>query len=717
MRDTSLARLCRNGVFSVTLKALLLGVAAGVSACANPSARLESAGDIDLNAKNPQKLTNRRGSPDPVRAQGGRYQIFPGDEQSLSDATLDPPPGVGESADGKFTVNVDRASIADAAKLILGETLGFSYVIDPRLQGTITLSSSRPLTPRQLLSAFEVALRTNGAAMVQTEGITKIVAQQEVLDGQMGSADFDGAVSDGYGVSAVPLRFISPATMMELMDGFIAQSGSVRASNIGNLVLIRGTAEERRSLVDVVFSFDVDWMKSQTASMAILSNGRPEDVVKKLEVIFAEDTATSGRNAIKVIPLERLNGVIVIANSQQKVRRALSWIKQLDQEGSADTNYYVYAVQNGNAVELAKILVSTFVDASDAAGVTEEVAPEQKTVQLSTTQATTQQQQQDSTAQSGTSDKSDREDTLQTGSTTVEKKPNLSSGIRITPNPSNNTIVIRASADEYRKILATLKQIDAPAVQVLINTTIAEVSLNDNLRYGVQAYFKNGNVGGGVFSDGLTLSPSFPGFNFFLGNTANPKLVLDALSAVTRVKIVSSPSVLVLENETATIKVGDQVPVKTQTVEKSGDSDAVNSFEYRDTGVILKVKPRVTANGMVTIELGQELSAVTEGSGSSTTERENPTFSQRSITSKVSVNDTQTVILGGLISGQENRTHDSVPGINKIPLLGNLVGKTDNSAKRTELIVFITPQIIRNGGDASQQFKDLRARMRLLNWD
>jgi general secretion pathway protein D len=171
---------------------------------------------------------------------------------------------------------------------------------------------------------------------------------------------------------------------------------------------------------------------------------------------------------------------------------------------------------------------------------------------------------------------------------------------------------------------------------------------------------------------------------------------------------------LVLENETAIIKVGDQVPIKVQTLEKdSGGS--VDSFEYRDTGVILRVKPRVNSSGLVTMELGQELSSVTAGSGGSTTERENPTFSQRAITSKVSVYSTQTVVLGGLISGQDSRLRDSVPIVNKIPVIGDLFGKTDNSAKRNELIVFITPQIVRDGEDASRASEELRAKMKLFN--
>ncbi len=707
-RLTAIPQICR--LLACWLCLVLLGCSSNVGTS------LENPGNLDLSAKGPTRVGSRGQSAADTKTGKTSYQLFQGTPQSLLEGSLEPPPGV-VAAEGNYTINVDRAEISEVAKLVLGETLGLNYVLDPRVQGTITLSSSRPLTGPEVLDAFEAALRLNGAGLVKDGNVTKIVALQELLEGEMGTADLDPEkVSAGYGVSAIPIRYISIANMLELIDSFVARSGSVRASNIGNLILVRGPASERRSLIDVVLSFDVDWMRSQTASLAILANSSPEEMVSKLEAIFEQDTATSGNNAVKVVPLERLNGVVVIANSQEKVRRALVWVGRLDKASVTDTNYFVYAVQNGNAEDIAKILVATFVDKSDAPGLTAEVAPDEATVQLSTEASPD--QSQTAGGQANQSGKADLQGTDAVSpppdNAQGQSEPSLAPGIRITPNVANNTLVIRASQREYSKILSMLRRIDSPAVQVLINTTIAEVSLNDDLRYGVQAYFRDNKASGGVFNgDSLLLRPSFPGLNFLLGSTSNPKLVLDALSAVTNVRIVSSPSLLVLENETATIKVGDQVPVKIQTLEKDAGG-SVNSFEYRDTGVILKVKPRVNSAGLVTMELGQELSSVTAGSGSSTTESENPTFSQRSITSKVSVYSTQTVVLGGLISGQDSREKNGVPGVNKIPLLGGLIGKTDNSSKRNELIVFITPQIIQDGEDASRVSEELRAKMKLF---
>ena len=525
---------------------------------------------------------------------------------------------------------------------------------------------------------------------------------------------------------------------MELLDGFIARSGSVRASKVGNMILIRGPSEERRQLVDVIMSFDVDWMRNQTSGLARLENARAEEVATKVQQVFADDGAASGPNALKVIPVPSINSLIVIARTRAKVNTAMNWIRRLDQESVDSPNYYVYAVQNGSAVELARILNATFGTGSSGAGTTADVAPDNQAMDVSIANDTSGQESptpdpQGSAEQQGKSD-------LMTGSTdgsntggpaaAVSSTNSSSTGngnssggmtdsssIRITPNPSNNTIVISATPKDYRKILATLRQMDAPSTQVLINTMIAEVTLNNQLRYGVQAYFESNNfsfalAGSKPATAGPIISPQFPGMNFLWGGISNPKVVIDALSGITNVRIVSSPSVLVLENETATIKVGDQIPIQSQTAVTNG-GNFVNSFEYRDTGVILKVRPRVSANGVVTIELGQELSAVQPVEAGQT----NPRFTQRSVTSKVSVNDQQTVLLGGLISGIEDRTRSTVPGADKVPILGNLVGTTDNNGRRTELIVFITPKIIRNGEDAARESQDLRNKMRNLNFD
>lgn len=703
-----------------------------LASCQAPVASLESPNQLDLSAKTPQKLTNRGAGPvmKPA-AQAGRYEVFAGATGSIDTEGGEPPSGLSEKEDGKFTVNLDGATIAEASKLILGETLGYNYTVDPNLQASVTMVSNRPLSARQLLDTFEASLKMANAALVQSDGNFKVVLLQS-LESDAGNLDKGREVSPGYGVSAVPLRHVGPSTMVNLLDGFMAQMGSAKAWNAGSMILIRGPASQRRSLAEVVLNFDIDTMKNQSFGMAALENGRAEEVAAQVTKVFAQDSANAGSNALKLIPVPGLNSLIIVANDQAKVRRAITWIKRLDRENLDAPKSYVYAVQNGNATELARILTATY-GGSSGAGSTAEVAPDSQQMDVSLQDGSDGQDQQqqsdpgvppqpqmDQTGQGG--------DATGSGATAAAQPPaSAGSGsssitgasggdIRITPITTNNTLLIRASPRDYREILSTLAQIDQPSTQVLINTTIAEVSLNDTLRYGVQAYFQSGNLSFALTdSTSVTdsvISPKFPGMNFVLGGIANPQLVVDALSKITNVRIVSSPSLLVMENETATIKVGDQVPVQTQTETTQG-GQTVNSYEYRDTGVVLKVKPRVNANGVVTIDLGQELSAVQQQAGLNG----NPQFSQRTITSKVSVNDQQTVLLGGLINGTEDRSRTTIPGADQLGLLGRLVGTTGGIATRTEMIVFITPTIIRNGEDASRSSLTLRDKMKNLSFD
>ncbi|MCA3555449.1 type II secretion system secretin GspD [Aestuariivirga sp.] len=714
--------------------ATLLGCAGLLLAsCQAPTAGLESTNQIDLTARSPQKVTNRGGGPvmKPA-AQAARYEVFPGVSPAPGEDGSEPPAGVGEQNDGKFTVNLDGASVAEASKLILGETLGYNYTIDPNLQGSITMVSNRPLSARQLLDAFEASLKMANAALVQSDGSFRVVLLQ-AMESDASNLDMGRNVSAGYGVSAVPLRHVAPSAMVNLLDGFMQQLGSARAWNVGNMILIRGPASQRRSLVEVVTNFDIDTMKNQTFGMAALENGRAEDISAQVMKVFAQDSANAGPNSLKIIPVPSLNSLIIIANDQAKVRRAITWVKRLDRENLDAPKSYVYAVQNGNATELAKILSATY-GAGGGGGTTAEVAPDSQQMDVSIDSGG--QDQQGQNQQPGDmggmppqppmqpgqpeSDPTATSSTAQTaapGSASTGGATGFSgSGIRITPIAANNTLLIRASPKDYREILSTLAQIDQPSTQVLISTTIAEVQLNDTLRYGVQAYFESGNFSF-ILTDqtsttGPVISPKLPGMNFVVGGISSPQLVVDALSKVTNVRVVSSPSLLVMENETATIKVGDQVPIQTQTETTQG-GQTVNSFEYRDTGVVLKVKPRVSANGAVMIDLGQELSAVQQETGIGG----QPKFTQRTINSKVSVNDQQTVLLGGLINGTEDRSRVTVPGANQLPLLGRLIGTTGGIATRNEMLVFITPTIVRNGQEASRMSQDLRAKMKNLNFD
>src|SRR6201999_1867703 len=286
---------------------------------------------------------------------------------------------------------------------------------------------------------------------------------------------------------------------------------------------------------------------------------------------------------------------------------------------------------------------------------------------------------------------------------------------------------------------AALFQMDQPTLQISIDSTIAEVTLNNERSHGVQAYLTSQNIGlqtntrsilspqaitppakvtdattgaasvAGSVSNAF-INRAFPGFNFLIGSETQPSLVLDALPAVSSVKVVSNPSLVVINNQVAQLQVGDVVPVSTGTANVLTTSNTiVNTIDYRNTGIILQVAPRISVNGDVRLDIEQEISSVLPSTPANNL---TPTVSERKVKSSISVATGQTVLLAGLISEQQNGTRAALPVLDQIPGLGDAFGHQDNSTARTELIIFIRPQIIRNGSDAHNIAEELRSKLR-----
>src|SRR5690606_19495784 len=279
---------------------------------------------------------------------------------------------------------------------------------------------------------------------------------------------------------------------------------------------------------------------------------------------------------------------------------------------------------------------------------------------------------------------------------------------------------IYARPDQQSVIEQAIIALDRPSAQVAIEATIAEVTLTNDLRYGVQFFLKSQDLGLGdddgsigLFRDvgAAAIDRVLPGFNLLLGPESDPRVIIDALRGVTEVKVLSSPSVVVLDNRTASLLVGDEVPVVTRTAQTIDDPDApiVNNVEFRNTGVILNVLPRITANGTINLLIEQEISSVARGSPALT-----PTISQRKVNSTVSVASGQTVLLGGLISENQTKGRDGIPILGDAPIIGDLFRTNTNRATRTELIVLIRPQIIRDSLDAQNVAEQMRSQLRIM---
>lgn len=728
--------------FAVVMFCLLIAGCGQV--LAPPNALLEDVRETDLS---PQYAARVRQPTGAISGAGPRRaELYPGDANSPMQRGAEVRRvvrnDVTRSANG-YQLNFDNADVAVVSRAVLGDTLRIPYVLDSRVQGQLTLSTGRPVSQNELIKVFEAALRLNNGALVSDgNGGYRIIPAGEAAAGEIGHAgplDRSLGVPPGYGVTIMPLRHISSEAMIRLLDGFLARGGSARAEVVGNLLLIRGGAREREVIADVVDMFDVDWLKGQSAGIFPLAHASPDAIIQELNTVLQNEQNSLASNMIRFQPIARLNAVLVLARRPEALQTAATWIRRLDKSNTAGDQLFVYQVENGKAIDIADILNDTFgTGGGRHRSARAEVAPGRDVISTSST---------GSFDQKAAATPGQPQSTGQDTPSGVAKQRSRGSGIggltgpqavggngatapidvRIVADEANNSLLIRATQIDYQKILSALRRIDRPPLQVLINATIAEVTLNNALRYGVQAYLKSNRVSvgyhpgstGSSIPETLSLAPSFPGFNLLVGNLVDPRVVLDALANVTSVKVVSSPSLVVVDNQSATLKVGDEVPIATQQAQSTITPDApiLNTIRFRETGVILKVTPRVNSSGLVTMDIEQEISQVAGTAPGQVSGSLTPTISQRRIASTIAVYSGQSVVLGGLINEQSNSDKKTVPIINRIPMVGDLIGKTEMERKRTELIVFIKPEVIRNSGDASLVSQDMRSRLKSMAFE
>lgn len=671
-------------------------------------------------------------------------------------------PGRGRGGGEGVELNFENTPVTTVAKVILGDILGLGYTIDPRVQGTISLSSGRPVPKSNLLFVLESALRTSNTVLVHDAGGYHIVPADEAIgSGSIDRADRERRQEPGYGVTVIPLQHVSAPTILKLLEGFATKAGAVRADPGNNLLAVVGNGVERNTAVDTVLSFDVDWMRGQSVGVFPVRNTTPEPLITELEKILDSGDAGMSQNLVKLQPIARLNAILVVARKPELLQAAGTWIARLDGSATASTGVKVYRVRYGDARQIAKLLSDLFIGggASALESAANQIAPGAGASSLSaaerltggppaaaTATATIQSQNPFGTLRAAGEGQDNGAAGLGGGAGGGSAFSNaplasrgaagggaggaLLSGVRIMADAVNNSVVIYANQENYRIIERALNQLDRPRMQVAIDLTIAEVTLNDQLNYGVQFFL--GHTLAGINSSGtstvsagggpvtafnssgtsLPLQSTLPGFNLVLGSRYTPNVVINALHAYTTVKILSNPSLVVVDNQVATLTVGDQVPVSTGSATVLTTSNTVvNSIDYKNTGIILRVLPRINSNGNVLLDVEQEISECRNCQLSNP--NLTPTISERKVKSSILVADSQTVLLGGLIQDIQNGERDGLPGLDQIPVLGNaFVNNSTRQNQRTELIIFIRPQIIRDGVDASFVAEELRSKMK-----
>ncbi len=593
-------------------------------------------------------------------------------------------PGGGER--GTITINLNAVPVADAVQQVLGDILNENYVIETQLTGDVSLQTSRPVSREGAIRLLESVLASRGAELIDGGGFYRVVGAGQAGNVAGGSAN----------MKIIAPRYVSAEALKDVFAGSSDKSITAEVDPVRNILIVRGNSAAIAEAEKLVAVFDVNWMRGMSFAAVPITYSSPTQVVSDLETILGAGSGGPLSGAVRFVPLDRLNTVIVVSPQADYIAEGKAWISRLDRSGGeGGQKLYVIPIQNRPATEVAAIITDAL--SSSGGGDGKGLRPGDRPVFSST----------------GEDEGGDVTSASVGGSIEVSGSRGNGPAARIIADDANNAIVALATPEQFGILENAVSRLDAMANQVFLEATIAEVTLTDSLSYGLTWFFQSGEFNT-TFSDAANgaVASQFPGFSVLFSGQ-DGRAALSAVAGITDVKILSAPSLMVLDNRTATLQVGDQVPVVTQSSVSVTDPDApiVNSVSLRDTGIILSVTPRVNDSGLVILEIDQEVSDVvaTQSSGI-----DSPTIQQRRISTSVSVRDGQSVALGGLMRERLSDTETKVPLLGDVPFLGKLFSTTTTESTRTELLVMITPRVIRSTDASLTVTDDLVRRMKSI---
>lgn len=694
-----------------TARAVAVALALAVSSCSlvpglQPSAPPPERPQAEFGPRAPA------GAPPPVAASAANLdkpRVFPGTGNFVS---TKPPAPQAPAGPEEASLNFEALDVRAAAKVILGDYLRETYTVHPGVTGNVTFRTIRPIPRSALLPTLEMLLRQNNAAVVKEDGIFKVLPISAVrgsVSPQLGGPS--SPVSPGYSILVVPVKFVGAREMAKLLEPFAAEN-TVRIDEIRNLVILAGNQKELRHLLDTIELFDVDWLAGFSIGIFPVRSADVKALVADLDKVFGATAAGPLAGLVRVVPIERLNSLLVVTTQPRYLESARTWMERLDQIGgtSGGARLFVYAVRNGKAENLANLVSELFTRRTSTTISPPQLAPGLRPAQIGTTPATA---AAGGAAQPGASLPSAATFVFPGATTTT------SSEVRVIADKDNNALLILATPTDYEIIESALAKLDVIPKQVLVEVTVAEVTLTDDLKFGVDWFLTGRSVGeasvtsgalnlGGLPATAAGAVPGFTGLQLINRLGGDVRAVLNALGKDGRLQVLATPQLMVLDNQKAQIKVGDRISVQTQQQTVAGTtSGLINSFQYIETGILLSVTPRINSGGQVTLEVSQEVSVPVAASVAGA----NPDISQRTATTTVVVGSGESIVLGGLIREDNTRSTSGVPILSKIPVLGAAFGSQNIVKRRTETILLIRPVVITNVRQAAEATEELRRRM------
>ncbi|MFC3193132.1 type II secretion system secretin GspD [Marinicella sediminis] len=591
------------------------------------------------------------------------------------------------SEEGEITFNFEGESLQAVVHFILGVVLKENYVLAPGVKGKVTFATARPISKSQIIPILEMMLGWNNAALVMVDDRYHVLPEKQAIKGLLTPQFGQAAERAGYQVLAVPLTFVSPTEMEKILEPYAKEGAVVKADNARNILFLSGTQSELSNYLQTVEIFDVDWLAGMSTGIFYLQRVDANDIIVELEALFGEGAENPLAGMFRFLPLERLNAVMVITPQEEYLYKAKQWVDRLDRaDADGASNLYVYSVKNIKADDLAGYLNDVFGgsgssrSSAKASGGT--VVPGQGGKEVSSSGASS------------------------TNTNRRRNTNNSGSGINdifISAIEDSNQLLIKAGVSDYEKILSAIERLDIEPLQVLVELKIIEVTLFDSITHGMDLLFGDGapEIGTSATTAGKTpydFGTSGARINGggiayrFLGTDAEARLT--ALEKEDRIAVLSTPTLLVLNNKNATINVGDQIPItNVGSINNGGglNNGTISSTRFIQTGVQVDITPRVNPGGLVYMEISQDVS-----NPGPIPENGAPSIASRQLNTEIAVQSGNTIVMGGLIRENDNLSKSGFPVLSKIPVLGNVFGSKTKTSDRTELMLLITPTVIEN---------------------
>ncbi|MEQ1512215.1 MAG: type II secretion system secretin GspD [Lysobacteraceae bacterium] len=677
-------------------------------------------------------VADEHSSDEGLKADGRpRAQIRRGNGRVINNSAATAPlPDIGATT-GEARFNFEGESLHAVVKAILGDMLGQNYTIAPNVQGTVTYSTPKPVSSAQALSVLEMILGWNNARMIYSDGRYSIVASDQALGtGVVTPRGGSPESARGFESRVVPLRYISATEMEKLLKPYARPNAVVTVDSGRNLLTIVGSRAELESYLRTIEIFDVDWMASMSVGVFPLQSSKATKVVQDLEKVFGEQSKSPVAGMFRFMPLDGANAVLAITSQADYLDDIEQWIDRIDGAGEG-VKLHSYELKYITAKDLGARLSEVFgggggnrSGGNDGGGYSLIPGGQGNVIGPGGSDGGKDGGDFGNSSGGGSGGLGGGSLSLNasqggSGSVVIEVGGDK---VSVSAIEENNTLLVRATGSAWRSILDVIEKLDVLPLQVHIETQVAEVTLTGDLSYGVNWFFERAVTDNGLPNavgrdTWSTIAGSIkpaggtnPGLAWtFLGR--NAAAVISALDQVTDVRLLQTGSVLAKNNSEATLNVGSRIPVTTVSINPIlGSNNTTSSVQYLDTGVILKVRPRVTKDGTVFLDIVQEVSSP----GSDPDVNGNVRINTRRLKTEAIVTSGDTVMLAGLISDTDTKGSSGFPGLSRIPVLGGLFGRQSTKQDRTEVVVLITPQIVRDQQELRTLTDDYSRRFRAM---